>query len=226
MEVVVEISTIWFIRHAESQSNVGLPTASPESAELTDKGIEQADRIATIFTESPSLLVTSSYIRTKRTAEPTMSRFPWVREEEWPVHEFTYLSSMHEENTTIEDRRPLVDTFWGICDPSYVDGQGSESFEGFIARVQGVIEQLKRTEHDLTAIFSHEQFMHAILWLSWTGPVKISPESMRGFRRFLKLFSVPNGAILRVQFRNSQEPWQCKIITEHLENLESMPLRR
>ncbi len=217
----------FLIRHGESQSNAGLATADPKDVELTSRGHEQARQIAAFLKEyTPlNLIVTSSYLRTKQTAEPTKPAFPFVREDEWPVHEFTYLApSLLVVSSTVEDRRPLVDGYWGTCDPSYVDGPGSESFEQFIERVREVIKRLKETSYKTIAIFSHEQFIRAVLWLSQGDPEKLDSETMRDFRDLLRSGSLPNGAILLAQFADSQESWQWELITSHLLPLGVEPL--
>src|SRR5262245_50607839 len=83
---------VWLIRHAESEGNAGLVTSQPDTIPLTKKGIEQALRLADSFTRAPALIVTSPFIRTLQSAEPTIGRFPAVRQEQWQVQEFTHLS--------------------------------------------------------------------------------------------------------------------------------------
>ncbi len=115
------MSTILLIRHGESQSNAGMPTLYPEDVALTDLGVDQARWIADYlaFQVSPDLIVTSSFQRTRQTAIPTKLRFPFVSEEVWPVHEFTYLSRQEMQTpSTRQDRRPLVDVYWELCDPA------------------------------------------------------------------------------------------------------------
>ncbi len=118
--------TVWFIRHAESEANAGLPSSSPIQVGLTAKGIKQAKQIALSFQKPPDLIITSPYMRTKQTAEPTLQRFPDVLHEEWPVHEFTYLTRFLDQPTTISDRRPTVNAFRQRRDPFYTDGEGAE----------------------------------------------------------------------------------------------------
>ena len=59
--------------------------------ELTELGWRQAREVAASWTQVPSLLVTSAYLRTRQTAQPTLARFPHVPVEAWPIEEFTYL---------------------------------------------------------------------------------------------------------------------------------------
>src|SRR6266851_703315 len=200
------MANILLIRHGESQSNAGLPTSSPQSAELTTLGRGQAECIADYleYRVFPDLIVTSSYKRTKQTAVPTKLRFPSVPEEEWPVHEFTYLSLKElRASSTRRDRRPLVDVYWELCDPTLVDGPGSESFEQFIKRVRNVMKRFEDAGRNETiAIFSHEQFICAVYWLLERNPVHISSEAMQDFRDFLTDHSIPNGGFLYLQRYN------------------------
>src|SRR2546423_287087 len=120
--------TVWFIRHAQSEANSELPTNQPSEIRLTPLGKAQAQHLAQCFVESPFLIVTSPFSRTKETAEPTCQRFPTVRCEEWPIEEFTYLEPSRYVGTTAVQRRPMVQAYWDRSDPFYVDGRGAESF--------------------------------------------------------------------------------------------------
>lgn len=209
------MSTILLIRHGESQSNIGMPTLSPEDVALTQLGIDQALCIAQYLAYEihPNLIVTSSYKRTKQTAVPTMLRFPSVREEEWPVYEFTYLSEKAFRGlTSVEDRKPLKEMYWEICDPTFIDGPGSESFAQFIGRVHSVIRRFEKLVGDRSiAIFSHEQFICAVYWLLERKPEHISSEAMQDFRDFLSNHSIPNGGFLRLERPDADYPWQLEL---------------
>jgi len=197
--------TIWFIRHGESEANAGGRTIDPASIGLTDMGLQQAEFIAQAFAEAPSLIVTSSYVRTKQTAVPTLLRFPDACHEQWPVHEFTYLSPGAVANTTVQERRPRVDAFWQRHDPFYVDGTGAESFAGFRGRVEGVMERVKCYENCFIAVFGHGQFIRGILWSLLCG-LREDCADMRKFRHFLMACPMPNGSILKVQLRMAKGP--------------------
>jgi probable phosphoglycerate mutase len=221
--------TVLLIRHGESRSNAGLATSSPKFVGLTGKGSKQAKDIARMLKArfSPELIVTSSYLRTKQTAAPTKFAFPFVPEEEWLVHEFTYLSpSYWNEVTTIKERRPLVDAYWETCNPFYVDGPESESFEQFIERVREVKLRLKSTRLDKIVLFSHEQFISALLWLSKRDPGILFPDTMRGFRAFLKAHSIANGAIVQAKYHRGDNVWRYEMITSHLSERRLASARR
>ena len=82
--------TVLLIRHGESLSNAGKPTSSPQNVPLTKLGKKQAEYIAEYLkSQSPlDLIVTSSYARSKQTAEQTILSFPLVPQKEWLVQEF------------------------------------------------------------------------------------------------------------------------------------------
>ena len=52
--------TVWLIRHAECETNVGPPTADATTAQLTPKGILQAEQIASALPRCPDLIISSS----------------------------------------------------------------------------------------------------------------------------------------------------------------------
>ena len=73
-------------------------------------------------------------------------------------------------------------------------------------------------------MFSHEQFICALLWLSQRDPVNLCRETMQEFKDFLSKKPLTNGAIVCVQFDDSHDPWQYETITSHLGKLEELEL--
>ena len=204
--------TVWFIRHAECETNVGLPTADATTAQLTPEGMKQARQVASAISRCPDLIISSSYLRAQQTAEYTHQRFPHVSVEEWPVHEFTYLSPpTHGTSTTIDERRPRVDEYWDRRDQHYTDGYGAESLANLMQRVRDVLKQLKNTDAEFIVVFSHGQFILAVL--SWLLGLNIN--NMEQFRHFLLANEIPNGAIVKVALQ-PQEAWFSPFTIAHL----------
>ena len=220
--------TVFLVRHGESQSNAGLATPDPVKVELTSLGHKQAQQVAAFLKEyTPlNLIVTSPYLRTKQTAISTRQLFPATEVEEWEVQEFTYLSSMHQERSTTEDRKSLVELYWAMGEPSFVDGSypnfflspHSESFKAFIGRVQAFIRRLKEIDNRCQniAVFSHEQFIAAVLWCIKHDSTEITSDTMHAFRHFFHQHRLPNGGIVKLKFRRSHDECRYQIITEHL----------
>src|SRR3954469_24600238 len=136
------MNEIWLIRHGESESNAGLPTSDTAKIALTPRGFAQAESVVAAFTRPPALIVASPYLRAIQSAQPAIKRFPQARLEEWPVHEYTYLSLASRHGSTLHQRRPLIDAYWERCDPQYVDGDGAESFAALVARAKQALERI------------------------------------------------------------------------------------
>lgn len=209
---------VFLVRHGLSQSNSGLPTSSPEIASLTQPGQDQAQCVADFFRDSEILIdriITSSYLRARETAMYTREIFPDAFFEEWKVQEFTYLSSLHKKLSTLEDRRPLVDAYWQALDPCKRNAEGSESFRDFVGRARNFLVRLQDLESRHIAVFSHEQFISAVLWLIERQPQEISSRAMQGFRTYFKRYPIANGEIIHL-YQETGKPWRFRRIVHHL----------
>lgn len=173
------MSSIWFIRHGESDSNAGMPTTSAASPALTERGKQQAKLVSDYITRKPDLIAVSSYLRTQQTAQPVTDRFPSIPVKIWPVQEFTYLSSTHYENATVSDRRSAANKYWLRGNPSYHDGSKAETFNHMLERVDQTIEKIQQNEKEFILIYSHGWFIRALLWKligdEIDSPLKRSP---------------------------------------------------
>jgi len=207
---------VWFIRHAQSESNAGLLTAADAHIALTPHGHAQAACIPEAFTERPTLIVTSPYTRARQAAQPTIERFPDVPVEEWPIHEFSILSLDHRHNTTPAEREPLVSAYWERCDPLYNDGAGAESFADMIGRIHATLERITRIEEGFLALFGHGLFTRALLWSLLTGLQTIDATAMRRCNSFITAVKMPNAAILPMHFDPNGEVWFSPFVTSHL----------
>jgi len=128
---------------------------------------------------------------------------------------------MHQELSTTEDRRPLVETYWTQCLPFYTEAPGAESFEAFIRRVQKFIKRLRSEKRGNIAVFSHEQFILAVRWLLSRESLEISPQTMGEYREYFNQHRLPNGAILHLKVSPEVAAWPYRLITEHVEQLMS-----
>ncbi len=170
-----------FIRHGETTANTGLASADIASIPLTKRGEGQADQLARDWNEAPSLIVTSPFERTRQTAAPTIARFHTVPVEVWPIEEFTYPQPARWNGTTSAERRPYVERYWMATDPIYCDGEGAESFSGFLRRVEAALARLATLPPaSLVYMFGHGQFIQAARAIV-TGPDLDDIGQMRAF---------------------------------------------
>ncbi|BAZ11453.1 phosphoglycerate mutase [Calothrix sp. NIES-4071] len=215
------MATVWLIRHGESEANSGLPTDDQINIKLTEKGHQQARQIAVSFSQQPSLVVTSPFLRTKQTAQPTIERFASTPHIEWQVQEFNYLATARRKNTTLAERIPMAEEYWQRCDPNYIDGEGAESFAEMVSRVNNLKTLIQNLDEGFVAVFTHGMFMRAFLWSLLFNGIEASVEGMQQFRVLLDLFKIPNGAILKL-FNHNQEIWVSSLQTSHLVDLTAL----
>ena len=208
---------IWFIRHGESEANAGLPTSDPDTIALTRKGERQAELVANEFKTQPDRIIYSPFSRTLATAQPTIQRYPSVPCEQWPIHEFTYLSPTRCVNTTIAERRPWVDEYWQRSDPHFVDGDGAEAFADLSGRVSQMFESLKESPPDaFYAAFTHGMFMNAILFSVMTDFSPVTAQSMALFKKLMETSPVPNCAILKCIITDDGQVYVSSLSLDHL----------
>jgi probable phosphoglycerate mutase len=172
-------------RHGESAANAGHATSDPASIPLTEMGEQQAQAISHRLAEAPAFVICSPFLRAQQTAAPTLTRFPAVPSEIWPVQEFTYLAPARCAGTSAQQRRQWVDAYWSQFNPTVVDGPGAESFSAFIERVRAASNRLRMLHNssDATAaMFGHGQFLQAMRWLILNGDRVIDADAMRSFR--------------------------------------------
>jgi broad specificity phosphatase PhoE len=154
---------VFFIRHGQSTGNAGVPSPDLALIALTDLGWQQARAVAANWTERPTLLVTSPYLRTQQTAAPTIERFPDVPVAVWPVEEFTYLQPTRWNGTRAAERTPHLVRYWNQADPAYCDGEGAESFGTLLRRAEATLHRLAALPAaSLVYVFSHGQFIQAV----------------------------------------------------------------
>ncbi|WP_137898097.1 histidine phosphatase family protein [Sphingomonas sp. 2SG] len=152
-----------FVRHGQSTGNAGMPSDDLSLIELTDLGWQQARDVAAVWDETPSLIVTSPYLRTQQTAAPTIERFHSVPVEVWPIEEFTYLQPSQWNGTLSSTRMPYLERFWSAADPTYCDGEGAESFATLLRRAETALGRLSTLPPNaLVYVFSHGQFIQAV----------------------------------------------------------------
>ncbi len=213
---IIQRTQVWWIRHGETDSNIGLRTASSSAPTLTDRGYVQADQILKAFELAPELVITSPFIRTKQTAKPLLELFPGTLQVEWPIQEFSELSTANRKQTTGQERAPQLQDFWETCDPDERNGEGAETFREMIGRVDSALQAMNHLEEGLTAVFGHGLFMRALLWKMFASPPQIDSAQMRRFFLFQQSVWIANGAILKMEKIDGQ--WHvARPLVAHLE---------
>jgi broad specificity phosphatase PhoE len=176
--------TVYFIRHGESESNAGQKTEHPQSVNLTERGITEAFNRAAGWEETPGLIVTSAYTRTKQTAAPLIAKFPGAQQEEWNIHEYTYLAASKYKNTTNLERAPFMHEYWDRAEPDFKDGGTAESFAEFAQRCKDAVEKIRNAKDDVTVAYCHGYMINGILMALDGKFDTVTPDTMRAFWKF------------------------------------------
>ena len=187
----------WLVRHGESASNAGLPSAGNGEVPLTALGERQARDVADRVERQPDLLIASAFLRAYATREPIRARWPLTRCETWPIQELTYLSAARCFGTTSATRQPWVEAYWRRCDPDYLDGPDAESFRAFMARLAEFHRRLLALDHDFVVAVGHGQFFRAYLYGLSEG-FAVSADWMRGYRTAETAEPITNGEIVEL----------------------------
>lgn len=209
------MTRVFLIRHGESESNAGLPSADPASVPLTADGPRQAGLIARAIADEPALIVTSPYLRARQTAQPAISRFPAAGCQVWPVQEFTYLGDLRGRATTARERAPCARAYWERADPHRAS-RGAESFAGLLSRVAGFLARLSALEAGPAVVFTHGLFMRAVAWTLLTGVTTPDQDQMRRFRGFADRYLIPNAGVVELRRDGNGPPALLGGSTIHL----------
>lgn len=191
---------IQLVRHGESQANAGWTAKDARSPALTERGLAQANQLASALSPKPELLIQSDMVRSQQTAERILALHPNARSVTWPVHEFTPLSEASYAGTTVAQRSEASRSYWAEGDPWSVSGPGAESFGQLIARANVVLDRLKQETSDNVVVVSHRKFLTALLWLALKGDNRVSRRRMQRYRAFDQAIRLPNASIVRLRW--------------------------
>lgn len=199
-----EARRLVLVRHGESEANAGRPCVDPCSSPLTARGLRQAERVAHGWRTAPGLIVTSSFVRARQTAEATARRFPDVPCRVWPVGEFRYLSGPPALLASPAGRRPLADAYWRRADPRHRDGPGTESFQELLERAARFLHRAAGppcgagTDARVTIVFTHELFMRAVLWRTLLPDRPVDPDAMTAFHGWRRSLPIGNTGVVQL----------------------------
>lgn len=199
------MKNVRLVRHGESAANAGAATPDHANIPLTEKGIEQAKRVAQSVGRAPELIVASPFSRAQATADATLSVFPEAPFETWPIEEFTYLDPARCVNTTVGQRKAWVDEYWANANPSYIDG--AESFLEFVGRARSFLDDLATHPAQDILAFSHGQFLNAVAWLIERKPLQVDAQAMIEWRRYEIDNHVRNGCGYIVTLALGDSSW-------------------
>ena len=168
--------------------------------------------------------MTSPYLRTQQTAQPTIERFPAVPVETWPIEEFTYLQPAQWNGTRSAERMPYLERYWANADPDYCDGEGAESFAALLRRAEAALARLAALPSpSLAFIFSHGQFIQAVRAVV-TQPELDDQAKMRRFWRKGEPPAIGNGELVAFELADGRWRHRPGLPIDHIEQMSDADL--
>lgn len=197
---------VYFVRHGESQSNVGGVILNAETP-LTDKGYEQAAAIAERCSRLPiEIIISSTMLRARETGRV--------------ISEVTQKDIVHSD-LFVERRNPSVykgrlitdpeiqdietkiqDAF--ITDPSYRHSD-EENFADLKQRAIAALEFLASRPEEHIAVTTHGTFLHILFGVAVLGEGLDAPTC----NSILKGMRASNTGVTLLEYRedNTKTPW-------------------
>lgn len=183
---------IIFARHAESEANAGGISKPNEIVELTETGLAQAQLLADEWSEQPSQIYVSKFIRTTQTATPLMQKYDMEPVEFAGLNEFNTFGYEFVEGLTGEERLPLAIAYWEEADPDARRGETGQTYNEFCAQVEDFIPTLFTLENN-SAIVGHGLWITQLMWQTLGFGSRVSDsQSMKAYMKFHMALHVGN----------------------------------
>lgn len=190
-------TTVYLIRHGQSQANVGGITLANPIVPLTELGHLQAQTLAPLLPATPVRIWASPFKRALDTAAPYCARMGQTAATHDDLREFETVDTVQMSGSSSMAREAVVARYWLNSDPEQRTGPLAETFREFHDRVTRTRTRFLPALPDGTMIFGHGMWMALLFWQIW-GFEKIDHVGMSLFRRFQLGFPTPNTSVYRV----------------------------
>lgn len=197
------MKTLYFIRHGQSLANTGAKSLPDFEIPLTELGQTQAKILLKNWQKmglKPSHIYHSQMLRAKQTAQVFADNFNLPLQEIDLLNEFRCLSFATVADMVGEQRAEIARKYWQTADISHRDGEDSDSFEQFLARVDGIIQQAENFDND-SLFFCHGNWIGLLAWRLLGCEVK-SNADMQRFRQFQTALPMSNTVVYQLKIEN------------------------
>lgn len=197
------MKTLYFIRHGQSLANTGAKSLPDFEIPLTELGQTQAKTLLANWQNmdlNPTHIYHSQMLRAKQTAQVFADNFNLPLQELDLLNEFRCLSFATVADMVGEQRAELAKKFWQTADISHRDGENSDSFEQFLARVNGIIQQADDFD-DNSLFFCHGIWIGLLAWRLLGCEVKNNADMQR-FRQFQTTLPMDNTVVYQLKIEN------------------------
>lgn len=197
------MKTLYFIRHGQSLANTGAKSLPDFEIPLTELGQTQAKTLLANWQNmdlNPTHIYHSQMLRAKQTAQVFADNFNLPLQELDLLNEFRCLSFATVADMVGEQRAEVAKNFWQTADISHRDGEDSDSFEQFLARVNGIIQQADDFD-DNSLFFCHGIWIGLLAWRLLGCEVKNNADMQR-FRQFQTALPMDNTVVYQLKIEN------------------------
>ena len=205
---------VYFVRHGESEANAGDFHSSPP-VPLTHKGREQAQFIAERCAKLPiEALITSSYVRTKQTAEFISKKIQIPAEESDLFVENRSVSTLWGKSRTEEASKntmQLITQNWGM--PGFRVGD-EENFEDIVHRVDAALDFLANKKEEHIGVVTHAGFMRNIVGRALFRD-SFTPAVSTTIFRSLHVMENTGLTVLSYDGQNTEHPWMLWVWNDY-----------
>lgn len=155
------MKTVYFVRHGESEGNVGDRQQAPESP-LNTEGLLQAQKVAERLSKIPfQTLVASPFIRTVQTAHEISKK----TRKDFTQHEFLIerlrpseqVGGLKDSDFNRKSQELYLEAF--VKGETYKDG---ESFADLVSRAKQTLEFLDSAEQNEIVVVTHGIFLRVL----------------------------------------------------------------
>ncbi|MDO4643675.1 MAG: histidine phosphatase family protein [Cardiobacteriaceae bacterium] len=213
---------IYLVRHGQSESNAGGAAKPNAIIPLTALGQTQAEEVAdwliTRLGNNIASIGVSEYQRTHETAQPFAVRTGLTPRIISNLHEFNYLSFPLIDGLPFHERVQRAKDFWQNADTTTLDGDDSECFRHFVARVADVRQQFAALPDGNHVFFTHGLWLSMLIWQLLSLPTN-DASTMLQFRFFAKAIHIRNCEVFLLTLSQHAPPSISKVYTQQATNL-------
>lgn len=210
------MKTITFVRHGQSVANASGISVAHHAIPLSGLGELQAIALSKLLPAQPSLILTSSFLRSQQTAAPFTARIRKLAEVHSLVNEFDDFDLSFIAGLNDTQRETLREAFWQEADPNKRMGSAAETFIEFEQRVQALLRHLQDLP-DRTMVFGHGMWIGMLIW-KLLGFGAVDSFGMKSFRRFQMGLPMPNCAVYHFS-EAALRHWHARVDELILRNL-------
>ncbi len=154
---------IYFVRHGETDANVA-KTVQPPTQELNEKGLLQAEKIAErVSGLDVSVVISSDFVRAKRTAEIIAERNNLSHEVSPLLQEVANPTSLHGINRTEPEVLAYAKAFEAnLADPNW-HFEDAENVYDVLKRAALAVQFLESREESDILVVTHGLFLRTVV---------------------------------------------------------------